>query len=46
MEAVQDFAQDPEYVPYAEARQKGSISRLHVIDDTDVAGMIPYLEKG
>ena len=46
MEAVQSFAQDPDYAPYGEARQKGSVSRLHVIDDTDLAGTIPYLEKG
>ena len=46
MQAVQAFAEDPEYAPYAEARQKGSASRLHVIDDTDIAGTIPYLEKG
>jgi uncharacterized protein (DUF1330 family) len=46
MEAVQAFAADPEYAPYGEARQKGSISRFHVIDDTDLAGTIPYLPKG
>ena len=45
MEAVQAFASDPEYAPYAKARQAGSVSRLHVIDDTDVAGTIPYLGK-
>ena len=45
MEAVQAFASDPEYAPYAKARQDGSVSRLHVIDDTDVAGTIPYLGK-
>jgi uncharacterized protein (DUF1330 family) len=46
MEALQAFVADPEYAPYGEARQKGSVSRFHVIDDTDVAGMIPYLPKG
>jgi uncharacterized protein (DUF1330 family) len=46
MEAVLAFAQDPAYAPYAQARQEGSVSRLHVIDDTDVAGTIPYLAKG
>ena len=46
MEAVQAFAADPDYAPYGEARQKGSISRFHVIDDTDLAGTIPYLPKG
>ena len=46
MEAVQAFADDPAYAKYRQARQAGSISRLHVIDDTDVAGTIPYLPKG
>jgi uncharacterized protein (DUF1330 family) len=46
MEAVQAFASDPEYAPYAEARQAGSVSRLHVLDDTDLAGQIPYLPAG
>ena len=46
MEAVEAFASDPEYAPYSEARQKGSVSRFHVIDDTDLAGAIPYLPKG
>ncbi len=46
MEAVQAFAGDPEYAPYAEARRAGSVSRLHVLDDTDIAGAIPYLPKG
>ena len=46
MEAVQDFASSEEYAPYAKARQEGSISRLHVLDDTDLAGAIPYLPKG
>ena len=42
-EALADFAQDPEYAPYGKARQAGSISNFHVIDDTDIAGTIPYL---
>ena len=46
MESVQAFASDTEYAPYGEARRAGSISRFHVIDDTDVAGTIPYLPKG
>lgn len=46
MEAIQVFADDPEYAKYKAARQAGSISRFHVIDDTDVAGTIPYLPKG
>lgn len=46
MEALQAFAGDPDYAPYGEARKAGSVSRFHVIDDTDVAGTIPYLPKG
>jgi len=46
MKAVQTFAGDPEYAPFAKARQDESISRLHVTDDTDAAGIIPYLPKG
>jgi uncharacterized protein (DUF1330 family) len=45
-EAVQAFATDPKYAPYAAARQAGSESRFQLIDDTDVAGTIPYLPKG
>jgi uncharacterized protein (DUF1330 family) len=44
-EAVQAFASDPEYAPYAAARQAGSESRLQLLDATDVAGTIPYLRK-
>ncbi len=46
MGAVQAFANDPDYAPYCKARRDGSVSRFHVIDDTDVAGAIPYLPKG
>jgi uncharacterized protein (DUF1330 family) len=45
-EAVEAFASDPEYAPFAAARQKGSESRFQLIDDTDLAGTIPYLRKG
>ncbi|QLE47639.1 DUF1330 domain-containing protein [Nostoc sp. C057] len=45
-EAVQAFVNDPAYAKYRQARQAGSISRFHIIDDTDVAGTIPYLPKG
>jgi uncharacterized protein (DUF1330 family) len=45
-EAVQAFATDPQYAPYAAARQAGSDSRLQLLDDTDVAGTISYLRKG
>lgn len=46
MAAVQAFYNDPVYAEYRQARQAGSVSRLHVIDDTDIAGTIPYLPKG
>ena len=46
MEAAQAFVNDPEYAPYGKGRQDGSISRFNVIDDTDIAGTIPYLGKG
>jgi uncharacterized protein (DUF1330 family) len=45
-EAVIAFASDPEYAPYGQARQAGSESRFQLIDDTDIAGTIPYLPKG
>ena len=45
-EALGNFVSDPEYAPYAEARQAGSVSNFRVIDDTDIAGTIPYLKAG
>lgn len=45
-EALDSFAADPEYAPYGQARQAGSISSFRVIDDTDIAGSIPYLKAG
>lgn len=44
--ALDGFAADPEYAPYGQARQAGSISNFYVIDDTDIAGAIPYLKAG
>lgn len=44
--ALDGFAADPDYAPYRQARQSGSISNFHVIDDTDIAGAIPYLKAG
>ncbi len=46
LEALQAFVRDPDYAPYAKARQDGTVSKFNAIDDTDVAGTIPYLEKG
>ena len=45
-DAALAFAHDPEYAPYGKARQDGSESRFQLIDDTDIAGTIPYLGKG
>ena len=45
-DALDRFTTDPEYVPYSRARQSGSVSNFHVIDDTDIAGAIPYLKAG
>jgi len=44
-EALEAFANDPEYAPYGTARRAGSVSRFHVLDNTDLAGTIPYLPK-
>ncbi|HVV62494.1 MAG TPA: DUF1330 domain-containing protein [Pseudolabrys sp.] len=44
-DAAKAFAGDPSYAPFAAARRRGSVSRLHVIDDTDLAGTIGYLRK-
>lgn len=46
MDAVQAFGSDPAYAPYGEARIAGTDSTLEVIDDTDAAGTIPYLNAG
>ena len=45
-EAAEALVNDPEYAPHAAARQGGSESRFFLIDDTDLAGTIPYLPKG
>ena len=44
--AAKAFAGDPDYARFASARQAGSNSRFQLIDDTDVAGTIPYLGQG
>ncbi|HKJ52496.1 MAG TPA: DUF1330 domain-containing protein [Gammaproteobacteria bacterium] len=44
--AAEAFTSDPDYEPYARARQAGSNSRFQMIDDTDLAGTIPYLARG
>jgi len=45
-QALEEFASDPDYAPFGKARQAGSISNFHMIDDTDIAGAIPYLAAG
>jgi uncharacterized protein (DUF1330 family) len=45
-QAATAFTTDPKYAPFAAARQDGSESRFQLIDDTDLAGTIPYLTKG
>jgi uncharacterized protein (DUF1330 family) len=44
-DAVKAFASDPQYAPFAKARQQGSDSRFQLIDNTDLAGTISYLPK-
>ena len=44
-EAVQAFASDPAYAPYAKMSKEGSDSRFQLIDDTNAAGTTPYLRK-
>jgi uncharacterized protein (DUF1330 family) len=44
--AARGFTNDPEYAPYVSARQGGSESRFQLVDDSDLAGTIPYLRKG
>jgi uncharacterized protein (DUF1330 family) len=44
--AAEAFVNDPDYAPFVAARRQGSESRFQLIDDTDVAGTIPYLRKG
>lgn len=46
MENFKAFYSDPDYAPYRQARQAGSVSRFTVIDDSDIAGVLPYLPKG
>lgn len=45
-EALDGFASDPDYAPFGQARRAGSVSSFQVIDDTDIAGTIPYLDAG
>jgi uncharacterized protein (DUF1330 family) len=40
------FVNDPDYAPYAAARQAGTDSFFIGLDATDAAGTIPYLTAG
>jgi uncharacterized protein (DUF1330 family) len=44
--AAMGFVNDPDYAPFAKARQDGTDSRFQLIDDTDIAGTIDYLKPG
>jgi len=44
--AAEAFVNDPNYAPLVASRKAGSESRFQLIDDTDLAGTIPYLRKG
>jgi uncharacterized protein (DUF1330 family) len=46
VEACQAFVNDPDYEPFAKARQAGTKSDLYVIDDTDLTQGISYLPPG
>ena len=41
---LQAFVADPDYAPFAAARQNGTDSTFFSIDSTDAAGTIPYLD--
>ncbi|HZX27470.1 MAG TPA: DUF1330 domain-containing protein [Telluria sp.] len=43
-EHVAAFATSPDYQPFAKARRVGSSGVFYTIDDTDLAGTIPYLK--
>lgn len=44
MDDAQAFINDPDYQDFRKSRIQGSISNVYIIDDTDAAGTIPYLE--
>jgi uncharacterized protein (DUF1330 family) len=43
--AVEAFISDAAYAPFAAARRLGSESRFRMIDATDVAGTVDYLDQ-
>ncbi len=42
--ALEAFVHDPDYQAHVQARQAGSRSQFYMIDDTDLAGTVPYLK--
>ena len=44
--SVEAFASDPAYATHGKARQDGAINNFQLVDDTDAAGTIPYLQAG
>lgn len=44
-EAAKAFINDPDYEEFRKSRMNGSISNVYIIDDSDVAGTIPYLQS-
>lgn len=44
MESAKAFINDPDYEEFRKSRIQGSDSTVYIIDDTDAAGTIPYLE--
>jgi len=44
IDAAKAFINDPDYKDFRKSRMQGSISNVYIIDDTDAAGTIPYLE--
>lgn len=45
MDDAQAFINDPDYEEFRQSRMRGSISTVHIIDDSDAAGTIPYLKS-
>ncbi|MAD58017.1 MAG: hypothetical protein CMK44_05515 [Porticoccus sp.] len=44
LEAAQAFIDDPDYQEFRKLRMNGSNSTVHIIDNSDAAGTIPYLK--
>jgi len=46
VDAAKAFVNDPDYAPFAKARQEGTDSNFYMIDDTDLAQGVPYHPPG